>query len=77
MWQLPQLMSRAKRKYPGLEVRGGGCALLVLPWRQTHVQGNRNPGKTVGTERGDQEADRLKLQSQTVSQSDHMDHRLV
>ena len=42
-----------------------------------HVQGKRNPSKTVGTERGDQRADRLKLQSQTTSQSDHMDHSLV
>ena len=33
-----------------------------------HVQGKRNPSKTVGTERGDQRADRLKLQSQTTSQ---------
>ena len=33
-----------------------------------HVQGKRNPSKTVGTERGDRRADRLKLQSQTTSQ---------
>ena len=33
--------------------------------------------KMVGTERGDQGADRLKLQSRTTSQSDHMDHRLA
>ena len=32
--------------------------------------------KMVGTERGNQRADRLKLQSQTASQSDHMDHSL-
>ena len=42
-----------------------------------HVQGKRNPSKMVGTERGDQREDRLKLQSQTTSQSDHMDHSLV
>ena len=36
----------------------------------------RNPGKTVGAERGHQRADRLKPQSQTTSQSDHMDHSL-
>ena len=36
-----------------------------------YVQGKRNPGKTVGTERGDQGADRLKLQSRTTSQSEH------
>ena len=45
--------------------------------RDSHVQGKRNPSKTVGTERGDQRAYRLKLQSQTTSQSDHMDHSLV
>ena len=31
----------------------------------------------VGTERGHQRADRPKPQSQTTSQSDHMDHSLV
>ena len=41
-----------------------------------HVQGKRNPSKMVGTERGNQRADRLKPQSQTTSQSDHMDHPL-
>ena len=42
-----------------------------------HVQGKRNPSKRVGTERGQQRADRLKLQSQTTSQSNHMHHSLV
>ena len=42
-----------------------------------HVQGKRNPSKTVGAERGPQRADRLKPQSQTTSQSDHVDHSLV
>ena len=41
-----------------------------------HIQGKRNPSKTVGTERGHQSADRLKPQSQTTSQSDHKDHNL-
>ena len=41
-----------------------------------HVQGKRKPDKTVGTEREHQRADRLKPQSQTTSQSDHMDHSL-
>ena len=36
-----------------------------------HDQGKRNPSKMVGTETGDQGADRLKLQPQTASQSDH------
>ena len=42
-----------------------------------HIQGKRKPSKTVGTDRGHQRADRLKPQSQTTSQSDHMDHSLV
>ena len=54
---------------------------LVLCWssreERPHVEGKRNPSKTVGTERGDQRADRLKLQLQTTGQSDHMDHSLV
>ena len=45
--------------------------------RGPHVQGKRNPSKMVGTERGDQRADRLKPFSQTTSQSDHTDHSLV
>ena len=36
-----------------------------------HVQGKRNPSKTVSAERGRQRADRLKPRSQTTSQSDH------
>ena len=32
-----------------------------------HVQGKRNPSRTVGAERGHQRADRLKPQSQTTS----------
>ena len=51
-------------------MRGGGREELP------HVQGKRNPSKTLGTERGDQRADRLKPQSQTTSQSDHMDRVL-
>ena len=45
--------------------------------KRPHIQGKRNPSKTVGTERGDQRADRLKLQSQTTSQSDHMNYSFV
>ena len=41
-----------------------------------HVQGKRKPSKMVGAERGHQRADRLKLQSQTTSQSDQTDHSL-
>ena len=42
-----------------------------------HVQGKRNPSKMVDAKRGHQRADRLKAQSQTTRQSDHMDHSLV
>ena len=35
-----------------------------------HVQGKRNPSKTVGTERGHQRADRLKPQLQTTSEDE-------
>ena len=42
-----------------------------------HIQGKRNPSRMVGTEIGHQRAERLKPQSQTTGQSDHMDHRLV
>ena len=61
----------AERSYPMSKVRGGGRKEL------SHVQGKRNPSKMVGTERGHHRADRLQPQSQTTSQSDHMDHRLV
>ena len=54
-----------------VKVRSGGCEEIP------HIQGKRNPSKMVDTERGDQRADRLKLQSQTTSQSDHTDHSLV
>ena len=36
-----------------------------------HVQGKRNPSKTVGIARGHQGADTLKTYSQEISQSNH------
>ena len=45
--------------------------------RDPRVQGKRNPGKRVGTERRDQGTERLRLHSRTTSQSDHTDHSLV
>ena len=36
-----------------------------------HVQGKRNPSKTVGVARGHQRADKLKPYSQKTSQSNH------
>ena len=59
--------------------RSGTAAVLCWSSHEeiSHVQGKRNPNKTVGAERGHQRADRLKPQSQKTSQSDHMDHSLV
>ena len=61
----------AKRSYPTTKVRSSGREEIP------HIQGKRNPSKTVGVERGHQRADGLKPQLQTTSQSDHMDHSLV
>ena len=60
----------AKRSYPTSKFRT--CREKI-----PHVQGKRNPSKTVGIVRGHQRADRLKPQSQKTSQSDHTDHSLV
>ena len=59
--------------------RSGAVAALCWSSREEipHIQGKRKPSKMVGTERGHQGADRLKLQSQTTSQSDYTDHSLV
>ena len=59
-----------ERRYPTSKLRGGSREEIL------HVQGKRNPSKTVGAERGHQRADRLKPQSQATSQSDHMDYSL-
>jgi len=56
----------AERSYPTTEVRSSGCALLNSREEIPHIQGKRNPSKMVSTERGDQRADRLKLQSETT-----------
>ena len=81
---------RAERSYSTFKVRRGGCEEIPLvqgkeQWLRfagaavkiPHVQGKRNPSKTVGVERGHQKADTLKPYSQKTSQSDHMDHSLV
>ena len=52
------------RRYPSSKARS---SREKIP----HVQGKRNPSKTVGVARGHQGADRLKPQSQKTSQSDH------
>ena len=65
----------------GAPPRPRSGAVAVLCWSSPeeipHVQGKRNPSKTVGAKRGHQRADRLKPQSQTTSQSDLMEHSLV
>ena len=50
----PRSGAAADRSYPTSKVRSGGQEEI------THVQGKRNPSKTVGAERGHQRADRLK-----------------
>ena len=50
----PRLGAAADRSYPTSKVRSGGQEEI------THIQGKRNPSKTVGAERGHQRADRLK-----------------
>ena len=59
----PRSGAVAVKRYPTSKVRSGGREEI------SHVQGKRNPSKTVGTERGHRRADRLKPQSQTISQS--------
>ena len=64
---------RAKTSYSTFKVRRGGCEEILsskvrssgsLCWSGrediSHVQGKRNPSKTVGVARGHQRADTLK-----------------
>ena len=44
-----------------------GAAAVSGPEDIPHVQGKRNPSKTVGDERGHQRAERLKPQSQKTT----------
>ena len=72
----PRSGAVAERSYLTSKVR----SVAVLCWSSheeiLHIQGKRNPSKTVGAKRGHQGTDRLKPQSQTTSQSDHTDHSL-
>ena len=54
-------------------LREGAAAALCCSRckERPHVHRTNNPNKQVGTARGDQSVDILKLQSQTISQSDH------
>ena len=62
-----------------LHPRSAAVAMLCWSSREgiPHIQGKRNPSKIVSAERGHQRADRLKPQSQKISQSDHMDHSFI
>ena len=57
----------------------GAAASLCLSTSEEvpHIQGKRNPNKTVGVLRGSQRADTLKSESHKTSQSDHMENSLV
>ena len=57
--------------YPTSKVRSGGHDGIP------HIQGQQNPSKTIGVERGNQRANRQKQQSRKTNQSNHMDHSLV
>ena len=48
------------RRYPSSKVRSSSCAFLEQHEEIPHVQGKRNPSKTVGVVRGHQRADTLK-----------------
>ena len=61
----------AVRKYPSSKVRSSGCTFWSSREEIPHVQGKRNPSKTVGVARGHQRADTLKTYSQKTSQSNH------
>ena len=87
----PRSGAMAERSYPTPKVRGRGREELPHVQgkeQQMHFAGaamKRFPTskvretqvRMVGTERGHQRADRLRPESQTTSQSDHTDHRLV
>ena len=60
-----------------LELRLYGPGAGSNPGEIPHVQGKRNPSKTVGAETAHQRADRLKPQSKKTNQSNHVDHSLV
>ena len=59
--------------------RSGAAAALCWSSHEEipHVQGKRNSNKMIATKTGHQRADRLKPQSQTTGQSDHMNHSLI
>ena len=59
------------RRYPSSKVRSSSCAFLEQHEEIPHVQGKRNPSKTVGVARGHQRADTLKPYSEKTSQSNH------
>ena len=50
----------AVRRYLSSKVRKSSCTLQSSPEEIPHVQGKRNPSKTVSVARGHQRADTLK-----------------
>ena len=69
-WKEVPLGTAAVTEFLGL--KGAVAALCWSSREETpHVQGKRNPSKTVGIARGHQRADTLKPYSQKTSQSNH------
>ena len=60
----------AVRRYPSSKVRSG-CLCWSSREEIPHVQGKRNPSKTVGVARGHQRENTLKPYSQKTIQSNH------
>ena len=63
----PRLVVVAVRRYPKSKKRSSGCTLLEHPEEIPHVQDKRKQSKTVSTEREHQRSDRLKSQSQKLT----------
>ena len=71
------ILGISKLKWTGMSEFKSGRILDIKNHLHVLMYFKRNPGKTVGAERGHQRAYRLKPQSQKSSQSDHMDHSVV
>ena len=56
----PRSGAVAERSCPTSKVRSSSCALLEQHEEIPHVQGKRNPSKTIGVARGHQKADTLR-----------------
>ena len=58
-------------RYTSSKVRSSGCTFWSSREELPHIQGKRNPSKTVGVATGHQRADTLKPYSQKTNQSNH------